>query len=410
MVNISFLRHHIRLILFVIFFVFSIYSAFIIFHTSQHHEAFDKHFTLLASQFLTKHIALNPYQDLPQGDVANYFNNFYLYFGPFPSIVLMPFVFFFGREFPQVFLGISAMVMSFVTVYFLCKSFKFGKVDSLWLALFFVFSTVLFGSSIINISAYQAQAFGVPLVLLALLEYFTKKRPLVIGIFLGLAVLTRVILLLAVIFFVLEFLQKRLSKKQIMLLLLPVVIACLVFGAYNQRRFHSFFETGYSYALDSISYPLSDNMKYGQISPVHIPANLYSFLIMPPQPFLENQDGFVFKFPYFKVSPWGVAIWYTSPLFLVLLYKFRKSKYTLSTVVTIVCLALPAFLYFSVGFSQYGYRYTLDFLPFLFLFLLSSLSGKLSKTEISLIIVGIIFNCIYITSLWGDYPLFNIYS
>ncbi len=409
MFNFSFFRQNFRILLFLFVLIFALYSSFLIFTASQHNKAFDKHFTLLASQFLTRHVALNPYQELPQGDVANYNNNFYLYFGPFPSIVLMPFVFIFGNEFPQVFLGFSAMVISFVAVYFLTKSFKFRTVDALWLAFFFVFSTVLFASSIIDISAYQAEAFSVPLVLIALQEYFSKKRPLIIGIFLGLALLTRAVLVLGVVFFILEFFQKRLSKKQLLILFLPVIVACLLFGVYNQRRFHAFLETGYQYNITLKTFPLSQNLQYGYMSPVHIPANLYSLLFMPPQPLLKDQNGFVLNFPYFKVSPWGVAIWYTSPLFLVLLYKFRKSIYTLSTIITIICLAIPLLLYYSIGYSQYGYRYALDFLPFLFLLLLPSFSGKLTKKDITLIILGVLFNCIYIASIWGDYPLFHLH-
>jgi membrane-associated HD superfamily phosphohydrolase len=116
----------------------------------------------------------------------------------------------------------------------------------------------------------------------------------------------------------------------------------------------------------------------------------------------------VLDFPYLKANPWGMAIWYTSPLFLFLLFKFKRGKYSISSLLTIIALAIPSFIYFGIGFSQYGYRYASDFLPFLLILLLPSLSNKLSKSAIILISIGVIFNCLYMASLWNSYPLFGI--
>jgi 4-amino-4-deoxy-L-arabinose transferase-like glycosyltransferase len=149
----------------------------------------------------------------------------------------MPFTAIGGKATPQYLIGIGSMLASFIGVYLLAKRFKFSHIDSLWLALFFVFSTVLFGASVINITAYQVQAMQVPFIVFALVEYFSKKRPLVIGILVGLALMTRFTQILAVVFFFVEFLQKRMTMKQFLFFLLPVIVACLLIGGYNQRRF-----------------------------------------------------------------------------------------------------------------------------------------------------------------------------
>jgi hypothetical protein len=396
-----------KIFLFFLLFLFTVFSSVLIFSTAAKYN-WDHSLSLLASQFIKGHVSLEPTKDLPVGDISIYNGKFYMYFGPLASIILMPFVAFFGKNFPQIIIGIGTLAVSFFAVYSIAKSFKFSKADSLWLSLFFAFSTVLFSTSVINITSYLVEALGVPLVLLSLAEYFKKRRPLLIGLFLGLAVLTRVTLILALMFFVVEFIKKGLSKRDFLLLLLPFVFCLFVFGFYNFLRFHSFFETGYSYHM-AHPFPLSRNFEYGEISLIHLPANLYSFLIMPPEPILYYAKGFVLRFPYLVANPWGMAIWFTSPLFLML-FRFKKNKYFLSTVIAIICLAIPVFTYFSVGFAQFGYRYALDFLPFLFLLLIPSLFPKLSKTAIALITIGVIFNCIYITSLWGAYPLFGIYK
>ena len=408
--NIGYMTEKTKTLLFVILLIFAVFSSFLIAKTAAKYN-FDNSLSLLAGQFIKGHISMEPNRELPLGDIAIYGGKFYLYFGPLPSVILTPFAALFGKHFPQILIGIFSMYASFYAAYSISKSFKFKRVDSLWLALFFVFSTVLFSASLINITAYQVEVLGTAFLLLALAEYFSKKRPLLIGLLLGLAVLTRFTLILAVIFFIIEFLQKRLSKRQFILFLIPLFLCCSIFGAYNYARFHSFLETGYNHTIPT-PFPLSKNAEYGLTSPIHIPANLYSFLIMPPEPILYYSKGFVLKFPYLKASPWGMAIWFTSPLFFLLLFQFKKNKYTLAAAVTVLALAIPAFTYFSVGFAQFGYRYALDFLPFLFLLLLPCLEPggrpKLSRTAIALITIGILFNCIYITSLWGVYPLFGI--
>jgi hypothetical protein len=396
-----------KIFLFILLFLFTIFSAVLIAFTAAKYN-WDKSLSLLAVQFIKGHVSLAPTIDLPVGDISIFNGKYYMYFGPLASIILMPFVAFFGKSFPQLVIGLGTLAVSFFAIYSISRSFKFSKIDALWLCLFFVFSTVLFSNSIINITSYLVEALGVPLVLLSLVEYFGKKRPLLVGLFLGLAVLTRITLILALVFFVLEFVKKRFSKQQFLLFLLPFSFCLIFYGGYNYLRFHSFLETGYSYHI-AHPYPLSKNYEYGEMNIIHLPANLYSFFIKPPDPILYYSKGFVFRFPYLKANPWGMAIWFTSPLFL-LLFRFKKNKYTLSSAVATLFLAAPLFTYFSVGFAQFGYRYALDFLPFIFLLLIPQLLPKLSKTAITLITIGVIFNCIYITSLWDVYPLLGIYK
>ncbi len=405
----KFILKHGSLMLVFLVFIFAIFATIQLLPISLTLNK-DNSLVLLANQFIHRHISLEAVEGMPIGDISKFNGKFYLYFGPFASMVLAPFVFIFGISFPQIAIGITTMIFSLFAVYQLTKTFGFKRIDALWLSLFFVFSTVLFSSSVINITAYQVEVLGVPLILFALLEYFTKKRPLIIGLFLGFAFLTRATLGFAALFFFLEWIQKRLTFKQIFFIALPMIGAVLLFGIYNIARFQSFFDTGYLYNITLSSYPLSQNLQHGYMSVVHIPANLYSFLIMPPEPLLQNVDGFVLKFPYMKINPWGLAIWFTSPLFILLVTQFKSNKYTRSLLITLFSLALPVFTYYSIGFSQFGYRYALDFLPFLFLLLLPCLGHRLSKITLFLITIGILFNCVFLLSAWGIYPLLGIYQ
>lgn len=200
-------------ILFIFLFILCLYSLFLYLTVGQ--RGYDDVLVKLSQQFLKGHTVLSIY-NLPIRDIANYYNNFYVYFGPLSSLILMPFVFFFGEKVPQVSIGIFSMIISFVAVYFIAKKFKFSPIDSLWLSLFFVFSTVLFSSSVINITAYQVEALGVPFILLAIWVFLYNKNPFLIGLFIALAVLTRFTLMLTVMFFIVEIFIKdfRLNNWQ----------------------------------------------------------------------------------------------------------------------------------------------------------------------------------------------------
>lgn len=387
--------------------VFCLYSTVLFLTVGQ--RGYDDVLVKLSEQFLKWKLTLSIY-NLPVRDIANYYNNYYVYFGPLASLLLLPFVAVFKESVPQVSIGVFSMVVSFLTAFGIAKTFKFSKTDSLWLSVFFVFSTVLFSSSVINITAYQVESLGVPFMMLSLLLYLKKKNGFFIGLCIALAVLTRFTLFLGLVFFAFEFLQKRLTLKTLIFIIIPVVLALGILGFYNQRRFHSFFETGYNYSITKNDGPISGNFYYGDKNIIHIPANLYSMFVMAPEPvLLDHRGGMVLKFPYMQANPWGIAIWFTSPLFLFLLTSFKKGKYTWSALFATFFLSVPVFLWYSIGFAQFGYRYALDFMPFLFLLLLPCLSPKLSRSAVLLIIIGALFNCIFAESMWGVYPVLGIY-
>ncbi len=369
----------------------------------------DRHFVLLANQFLKFNPELEP-TGLPRGDIAAFFDRRDIYFGPLPALLLVPAVWLFGRSFPQEILGPVALLLSFILTYRLGRRFHFPDPDSLWLAIFFVFSTVLLPLGLVTSSAGLVQVIGTVLILLAVTQYYQARRGLIIGLFIALAGMTRATYFLAAAFFVFEFLFKRFKLKQLVLLFVPIIISLILLGAYNYKRFRNPFETGYQYNVSNKNYPLANNLKYGLSSFKYLPTNLYSLLLKTPSPVLENPGaGFLLKFPYLKFDPWGVAIWVTSPLFLILLVRNKKDNFLISTLATSILVALPSLTFFSIGYAQTGYRYSLDFLPFLFLLLLARLAPKLTGVAKFLIAFGVIFNALFLTSVWNVYPLLGIY-
>lgn len=385
-------------------FLFAVFAGYIIHRASWFNQ--DKHFALLAHSFLRNDLFLNPI-NLPSGDYVDFFAKQYLFFGPLPSILLMPFVAIWGKFFPQIFLSFVSLAVVYLSVFKLCTKFKFSKPDSMWLANFFVFGTVYYFVSLINISAYVVQAVGTAFLFLSILEYFTKRRFLVIGVLIAAAGSTRITLFGITIFFVLEIIRiyKKNLLKPLIYLLIPILITMAFLGIYNYKRFNSIFDTGYTRNVSVLNKDYY-NYLYGWFGKIHIPANLYSLLFMGPEPVRYGDVELVLEFPYLKANGFGMAIWLTSPLF-VYLIRAKREPHTISASIGIFVLLFPSLIYMGIGASQYGYRYSLDFLPLLFLILISAFKKGLPEGAKVLIAAGIVFNCFYMLSIWNSYPLLD---
>ncbi len=387
----------------VVVLVFAIVSLELIVATTYRHRYEPgNHLVLLAQRMTQGKLSLDA-GNHPSGDVVDYFANIYLYFGPLAAMVLIPIVWVLGSGTPQIMVGLGSLVAVFVGVFVMARRKGYADEDCGWWAVFFCFSTVMLGVSVLDLSAYQVQALGAVWVVWALVEYYGKRRWWLMGSLVGLAGLTRLVLVGSVVFLGWEGMRLKISRRKWVELIVPVVAAMALLGAYNWRRFGSILETGYKYNVTLATYPMVVNFGYGMFSWKHVATNLYAMFLIGPEPVLEPGGGLVLRFPYLKVNPWGLAIWISSPL-LLMLGKLKRKKEVVGVMVAVVVLALPVLAYFGVGFSQFGYRYALDFWPFLLLLLMAALKPKLSGVAKGLIVLGVVFNCFYLASIWGIYP------
>lgn len=392
----------------VLIFVFAIFSGYLI-----HRESLfvnDSHFVKLAQSFISNDLFLSP-NNLPAGDFVDFKGHQFLFFGPLPSVISVPFVLLGGDGFSQYYMSLASLILCFVLVFRITRRLEFDSSDSFWLANFFVFGTVLYFVGLVNISAYVVQAVAMPFLLLALLEYFGRKRWIIIGILVALAIATRVTLVGFVIFFVVEIIvgRKKLDyKKVLVMFLLPILLAITMLGIYNFRRFGSFIDTGYT-KNETVIWNKGDNYKEGFWSIKHVSANLFVLLVKSFEPVKQDGVRFVLKFPYLKADGIGLAIWFTSPLF-VYLIRAKRKEFTVPALATVIVVMIPSLVYFGIGIIQYGYRYSLDFMPLLFLILLTAFKKKLDTFAKALIFVGIAVNCLYMLSIWNSYPVFSFFK
>jgi hypothetical protein len=329
-------------------------------------------FSELAQSFLHGHLYfLQPIGGEGQ-DPVFYGGHIFWSEGPFPAVLLMPFVALythFHHIFYQGFLKWALMVGVLYFIYKIARKLAYGKEDSIVLTLGFVLGSVFIGVASVSSGWLFAQVVSTFLLFWALYEYYYQRRWWLIGIICGLVLLTRATAAPIFLFFALEllFTVKRSEKRrQIELLIFPFLVALLLQGLYNALRFHSPFNGGYEYQL--LGPAPSESRALGVFSPVHIPSNLYALIFASPDTQLRNAGSWTLSFPYIESNQNGLSIFMTSPYFLYLLSQkwsaFDRTARNLLIAVAISGLGVLCF--YGLGRDQLGYRYSLDFLPELF--------------------------------------------
>jgi hypothetical protein len=226
---------------------------------------------------------------------------------------------------------------------------------------------------------------AVTFLLLALWEMLGARRPILVGLFLGLAGMARLTVIFGLPFFLwiawqsetksepplpdrgrdVQSKQRRTDFLSVAYLFLGLALPLALLGLYNYLRFGSLLESGY--ALAQLYEPfLEDARRVGLFSLSHVPKNLQMMLLQGPLP-IGGQNSPVLQFPYIEPSGWGMSIFLTTP---ALLYIFRArmgERLVQACWLGVLGVVLPIVTYYGIGWVQFGYRYALDFMPFLVL-------------------------------------------
>jgi hypothetical protein len=329
-------------------------------------------YSLLAEAFLEGRLDVRPdasaYDEPTHHEGARY-----VPMGPAPAVLLMPFVaagHAFGFFFRQGYLAplLSAGVLWLA--WRLALGLGHRREDAFLLAFAYVFGSAYVGQAAIPISNFFAHVVVTALLLAALLEQEGRRRPLVLGALLAAAMATRFTAATSVLYFAASALLapgapvERVRRLAWMALPLLAVGALLL--AYNAARFGDPFDTGYAtQAVPDAAQHAARS--YGLTSLRHLPGNLYYMLLSLPLPVFAEGTMSVFTAPFFRPNPWGMSLFVTSPWLAYLFALRRPDRRTKLLLVTAACVAAPLLLTWSMGYAQYGYRFALDFLPFLWL-------------------------------------------
>jgi len=324
----------------------------------------------MADAFLHGRLWLDVPWRAPINDLIMVGEHVYVPFQPFPALVLMPLVWLVGLHRsielePLVNAALTGVTVALAWVLLGRLGVRRWS-NRLWLTVLFGFGTVIWNITVRGGVWHTAEILAAGLTLWALAESrASRPRPWLLGILGGAAFLCRAPLVFAFVYYawVVAGSPKSLrglrsgaaaGARGLARLLAGFAPFLLGFFAYNWGRFGSPLETGY--ALATLPPWLEALRAQGLFALRHLTMNLdYLFL----------------RGPILKGSPdqWspgvlGMSVLYTSPALLVGLRMLWRSAEARMLGLAGLLVLIPTLLYYGGGWTQFGYRYLLDSIPF----------------------------------------------
>ena len=303
-----------------------------------------------------------------------------------PAILALPFRFLLKDNFQQQYLahmlGAFTVTLTMLLSYRIKKNWKL----SIWSGVLMGLGSIVWYLSATGSVWYLGQITSLFFLTASLVESFGKKRPLLMGIFIGGAFLSRLhtILSLPLFIFLLGSNRKNILKK---LLLLGIGIAPFILFNfyYNYIRFGTIFDKGYFLVPGILSEAWFSK---GMLNVAYIPEHLKILFLGLPK--------MLSHFPYIEPSWYGLSILLTTPAFIFALKPSLKENIVKLLWLSIFLIFIPIALRGGTGWTQFGYRYAVDFYPFLTLLTILGVSqAGLKRYHWLLLAFGILVN------LWG---------
>jgi hypothetical protein len=332
-------------------------------------------------------------------DTAEYAGRYYIAVGPVQVLAYLPFAVFPALQSNGGYL--AALMVGIPTAWLslpLARAYGANGSTAYWIAALTAFGTLLFYTSVVGNFYYLAHVESFLALVLFLIEWAGRRRPLVLGASMAFSFLARPTTLLAAIPFGIALLWRRRESLHeaaaaAIGFALPVAVALVAYGWYDWVRFGSPLQAGY--ALTYLPQPgLAARRALGVFSLQQIPENLRLALLTPFQT--------IGKFPFVQADPYGLSMALVSPaLFTAFWAGFRNRRGQLMWIAAGL-VAIPVFLYYGGGYVQYGFRYSLDFTPFLVVLVATGSSRWKGPLE-RLLIVASIVSVTYGVFWWGNF-------
>lgn len=358
------------------------------------------HFALLAEAWLKGRLDLGgpPPVYAQNNDFAQYGDKWFIVFPPFPAVLLLPLVKLGGSALRvqdgQFFIWMAGIAPAAL---FLCleKLRRMGLTGrgtgaSLVLSLLFAFGSVYFFTAEQGTVWFAAHVIGAALAAFYVWSALDAEHPMLAGLLVGLGFMTRAPLLYAVPLFVFEALRvsaklasaepavrgesglvavigrlrsfwQSVDRRRFFGLMFafaaPLACVLAIAAWYNRARFGDPFEFGYRY-LTVLWRPRME--KWGLFHYHYLGKNLGVVLTSLPWIAKAPAD------PRFQINAHGLALWFTTPLYLWLLWPRRWTRLHWAFTLTALAVAVPTLFYQNTGWVQFGYRFSNDYAVFLF--------------------------------------------
>ncbi len=358
------------------FTVYCAFSAKMLLHQSK-----APHFVHQAAGFLQGSLAI-PGEPPNLNDWVLHQGHWYSSFPPFPALLMAPFVALHGVAFNDVFFTVCLAALNVGLFAHLLRRLRndgqHARTDrELALLLFcWAFGSVYFPTAIRGEVWFTAHVVGVGLTLGYLLAAWNAAHPLLAGLLLGLGAATRANLVYAFPFFVVELVRREeggisglrpalsalwQGRRRLLGFGLGASAVLLTLFAMNHARFGRWSEFGHAMLHNNRVNAVV--REYGLFHLHFLPDNLRSAFLRLPT--------FHSKPPWIGFDGNGMSVFLTTPLLLLLLRPLAPSRgaSVSGLAITSAAIAIPGLLYMNNGWYQFGYRFSNDYLPYLFLML-----------------------------------------
>ena len=307
-------------------------------------------------------------------------DRWYVSFPSFPVVVMLPFIALHGWQFNDTSFCVLIAAAAIALFYALCRRLaalgesQRTETEDVVLALTLGFGTLFFSCAIRGEVWFFAEVLGVLCTVLYLHAAVGARKPFLAGVLWSMATLTRTPLFFTGLFFVLEACcpgPDRLGQLRAvwrapapaMRRLLPFVAGAaplgLLAGLYNWARFGSVTDFGHRFLYNNRVN--ADIDAHGLFSLDYLPRNLEAAFLKLPHLQLHP-----LRLTY---DPYGLSLFLTMPFLVLLFFPRRRPRLHWPLWLTVAATALPGFLYQNTGYVQFGFRFSLDWTPYLVLLL-----------------------------------------
>ncbi|HEV2251219.1 MAG TPA: hypothetical protein VGT60_12010 [Candidatus Limnocylindria bacterium] len=288
--------------------------------------------------------------------------HFYNVQPPLPAILALPVVPFGAHDQIEVFVSAVFGALSIVPLFLALRALSVPRGLAVWCAILSSFGTTLLFTSTDGRSWFAAHATAMFFLSLALSLAATRRSAFLIGACVGAAALARTPAGLAAPGLLLlarrEGTPVRGVLRSALLIGAGAAPFALIQAGYDLLRWGNPFDI-YGPQLHQATDPA---FAHGFMSLSYIPRKLYAIFIQPPV-FVDNE-------PFFFLRPrgYGTSLLITTPAVLWLvpgIGRIWRGARWRAVGLSAALVSIPGWLFATVGYEQYGYRYSLDLQPFL---------------------------------------------
>jgi len=336
-------------------------------------------------------------ENIPWLELAVFEGNYYVSFTPFPSILMLPFVYFMGINTPDHMIALFVSFISLIYAYKLALNLLENRKYAVLLSLFLILGSNYLHTSMWGAVWYITQNLAFLFTMMAFYYSLTDKKAHSIFslLFLCAAIGCRPlngIYLPVILFLIYKREDTNISGfiKRTLIYCIPAMILGAFYMGLNYFRFGSVLEFGHSYLPEFVNDPL------GQFHPSRIFFNLYRMLFH----FDVTENPMFFGFAFWVASPIIISYFIYLGIY-IYLYKSGRNSLMIQkdkdmfVIFSLFILCLIHLFIFSfhrsLGGHQFGSRYSVDTLVAFYTGMLFVLKNIRPSNYIYLNIIPMIF-------------------